>query len=116
MTDIKKYQRGQRVYTHWPDKAKQVTVITKTEKEEQKGQVNVEATDAQLQGVYTNLAYIGHSETEFVLDFLQRQPQQPNNAKLITRFITSVKHAKLLFNALEDNIKKYEARFGKIVV
>jgi hypothetical protein len=76
-------------------------------------QLEIEVDDATAQGIYTNLAGIAHSETEFILDFLFMQPNQPK-AKLRARIISSPIHTKRLLSALMDNIRKYEERFGKI--
>lgn len=78
-------------------------------------QIQIEIDDATAQGQYANLALISHSETEIILDFIFLQPQVPK-AKVRSRIITSPSHAKKLLAALEDNVKKYEARFGKISV
>jgi len=76
-------------------------------------QLQVEIDEQTARGLYTNLALITHSETEFLLDFLFLQPQTPKT-KVLARIISSPVHAKRLLRALEDNIRKYEARFGKI--
>lgn len=77
------------------------------------GQIQIEVDENIAQGIYANLALISHSETEVILDFIFLQPQAPR-AKVRARVITSPSHAKKLLLALEDNLKKYEARFGKI--
>ncbi len=77
------------------------------------GQMQIEIDDATAQGEYANLALISHSETEMIMDFIFIQPQAAK-AKVRSRIITSPLHAKKVLLALEDNIKKYEARFGKI--
>ncbi len=77
------------------------------------GQIQIEIDDATAQGEYVNLALISHSETEMILDFIFIQPQAAK-AKVRSRLITSPLHAKKLLLALEDNVKKYESRFGKI--
>ena len=78
-----------------------------------KPEIKIEIDDETARGVYTNLALITHSETEFVLDFTFIQPNSPKT-KVLTRIITSPVHAKRFLAALEDNIVKYEARFGAI--
>jgi len=78
-------------------------------------QLQVEVDDQTAQGVYSNLAMISHSETEFILDFIFVQPQV-GKAKVRSRIITSPSHMKRLLMALEDNIKRYEQRFGEIKV
>ena len=80
---------------------------------EQVKQLQVEIDDQTANGVYSNIAMIGHSETEFILDFIFIQPQT-QKAKVRSRVITSPAHAKRFLLALEDNIKKYEQRFGEI--
>ncbi|OGS41188.1 MAG: hypothetical protein A2506_00760 [Elusimicrobia bacterium RIFOXYD12_FULL_66_9] len=75
--------------------------------------LQIEIDDGVARGIYTNLALLTHSETEFILDFLFIQPQTPKT-KVLTRLVTSPVHAKRLMTALADNIAKYEARFGTI--
>lgn len=84
-----------------------------TKNQVQQGQIQIEVDENVGQGIYANLALISHSETEVILDFIFLQPQAPR-AKVRARVITSPSHAKKLLLALEDNLKKYEARFGKI--
>ncbi|MGC8867001.1 MAG: DUF3467 domain-containing protein [Elusimicrobiales bacterium] len=76
-------------------------------------QIEIQADDQISQGVYTNLAGITHSETEFIFDFLFMQPNQPK-AKLRARIISSPIHTKRFLLALMENIRRYEERFGKI--
>jgi hypothetical protein len=78
-----------------------------------KPEIQIEIDDNMAQGIYTNLAMIGHSENEFIIDFIFLQPQAPK-AKVRSRVITSPGHVKRLLAALQDNINKYEARFGAI--
>ena len=81
--------------------------------EDKQPQLQVEIDEATSRGIYTNLALITHSETEFLLDFLFLQPQAAKT-KVLSRLVTSPVHAKRLLWALKDNIEKYEARFGAI--
>lgn len=63
-------------------------------------------------GRYANLAVLTHTRDEFILDFALAYPQQ---APLVTsRVITSPRHAKALLRSLEDNIRRFEARYGTI--
>ncbi|HET8759509.1 MAG TPA: DUF3467 domain-containing protein [Nitrospiria bacterium] len=78
-------------------------------------QIQVELDDATAQGIYTNLALVAHTETEFLFDFLFVQPQQPK-AKVRARIISSPTHTKRFFLALRENITRYEVRFGEIKV
>jgi hypothetical protein len=76
-------------------------------------QLQVEMDDNTAQGLYANLAGVTHSETEFIFDFLFLQPNQPK-AKLRARVISSPVHTKRFLTALQENIKRYEDRFGAI--
>lgn len=82
--------------------------------EEQKdNKLDIEINPDVAEGVYSNLAVISHSSTEFVVDFLQMLPglQKP---MVRTRAILTPFHAKRLLNALADNVEKYESVFGRI--
>ncbi len=80
-------------------------------KKEMKLEIQVDEDVAQ--GVYSNLAVVNHSDAEFTLDFIFVQPQAPR-AKVRSRVITSPKHVKRLLLALQDNLKKYEQKFGVV--
>jgi hypothetical protein len=67
------------------------------------------------EGIYSNLAIITHSHSEFVLDFIKMMPGIPK-AKVKARIILTPQHAKRLFRALQDNILKFERQFGEIEV
>jgi len=81
--------------------------------EEKKMQIKIEIDDVTAQGVYSNMAFIAHSESEFIMDFLFLQPAH-GKGRVRSRVITSPSHAKKFLKALEDNIKKYEKNFGQI--
>ena len=76
-------------------------------------QINVELTDDIAEGIYSNLAMIAHSNSEFVIDFIRLMPGVPK-AKVKSRIIMTPDHAKRLLAALKDNLEKYESAFGKI--
>lgn len=79
----------------------------------QQVQIQIHIDDATANGVYANMAMVNHGETEFVLDFIFVQPQAPK-AQVRSRIITSPRHVKRLLAALQDNVARYEAQFGKI--
>jgi hypothetical protein len=81
----------------------------------QDNQIQIDIDEITAQGVYSNLALISHSESEVVFDFIFVQPQVPK-AKVRARIITSPLHAKRFIKALEDNVRKYEERFGEIKI
>ncbi len=79
----------------------------------QQNQINIELTEDVAEGVYSNLAMIAHSNSEFVIDFIRLMPGVPK-AKVKSRIVITPEHAKRLLAALKDNIEKYEAAFGPI--
>ncbi len=83
--------------------------------EPEKKELKIEIDEATAQGIYSNLAFITHSEQEFIMDFIFMPPQQPK-AKVRSRIVVTPKHAKRFYLALMDNIKKFEGRFGTIPV
>lgn len=66
-----------------------------------------------LKAVYANVAFISHTPAEVVLDFAQVLPRMPRGA-VQARVIMSPMHAKMLQQALAQNIANYERQFGEI--
>ena len=81
--------------------------------EEKKQGLNIELTEDVAEGIYSNLAIINHSPSEFVVDFIQVMPGVPK-AKVKSRIVLTPQHAKRLMKALADNVSKFEAQHGKI--
>ena len=75
--------------------------------------LNIELTEEIAEGIYSNLAIISHSNSEFVLDFIKVMPGLPK-AKVKSRIMMTPQHAKRLMRALQDNINKFESQFGGI--
>lgn len=76
-------------------------------------QINIELGEEVAEGVYSNLAIITHSNTEFVVDFVRMMPGVPK-ARVKSRIILTPQHAKRLLKALQENIGKYEGVHGPI--
>ncbi|WP_419089228.1 DUF3467 domain-containing protein [Phocaeicola plebeius] len=76
-------------------------------------QFQIELNEDVAQGVYSNLTVITHSSSEVILDFVRVLPGIPK-AEVKSRVILAPEHAKRLLLALQDNIRKYEAKFGTI--
>jgi len=76
-------------------------------------QINIEIGEKEAEGIYSNLAIITHSAAEFVVDFTRVLPGVPK-ARVQARIIMTPQHAKLLLNALRDNIEKFERQYGEI--
>lgn len=83
------------------------------EDQNNENQINIELSEEVAEGIYSNLAIITHSNTEFVLDFIRMMPGVPK-ARVKSRIILTPEHAKRLLRALEDNIDKFESANGKI--
>lgn len=80
---------------------------------ENKNQLQIQLRPEMADGKYSNLAMVGHSANEFLMDFIFAAPGMPQ-APVVSRIIMSPENAKQLLFALSDNIKKYEANFGEI--
>ena len=65
------------------------------------------------EGIYSNLALITHSSSDFILDFACALPGMPQ-PQIKSRVIMALEHAKRLLQALQSNIYNYEQTFGKI--
>ena len=79
----------------------------------EEGQINIELDETVAEGIYSNLAIINHSNTEFVVDFVAIMPGVPK-AKVKSRIILTPQHAKRLVQALADNIHRFESVHGEI--
>lgn len=75
-------------------------------------QINIELP-ADLEAIYSNFAIINHSPSEIVMDFARLLPNIPK-AKIYTRVLMTPLNAKLLLKALQDNLAKYEEKFGEV--
>ena len=78
-----------------------------------KGQINIELDEKVAQGIYSNLAIINHSQSEFVVDFITIMPGVPKS-KVNSRIVLTPQHAKRFLKALNDNVKRFENAHGKI--
>ena len=75
--------------------------------------LNIELKEEIASGIYSNLAVINHSSSEFVVDFVQMMPGM-NKAQVKSRIILTPQHAKRLIKAISDNVAKYESNHGQI--
>ena len=80
---------------------------------EQQGQINIELDENMAEGIYSNLAIINHSASEFVLDFVCIMPGTPK-AKVKSRIVLTLQHAKRLVKALSENVHSFELAHGEI--
>ena len=76
--------------------------------------IDINLTEEVAQGVYSNLAIISHSNSEFIVDFVALLPGVQKGS-VRSRVIMTPQNAKRLLNALADNISKFEDQNGVIV-
>ena len=76
-------------------------------------QINIELDEKIAEGVYSNLAIINHSVSEFVLDFISIMPGAPKG-KVKSRIVLTPQHAKKFLKALNENVKRFEQAHGPI--
>ena len=65
--------------------------------EQNENQLNIELSEEVAEGIYSNLAIITHSNSEFVLDFIRVMPGVPK-AKVKARIVLTPEHAKRLID------------------
>jgi len=75
--------------------------------------INIELDEKVAEGIYSNLAIINHSVSEFVVDFVSIMPGTPKS-KVKSRIILTPQHAKRLLKALGDNVNRFEKAHGEI--
>jgi len=85
----------------------------KNPKQPQQGQINIELDENVAQGIYSNLAIINHSQSEFVIDFVTIMPGVPKS-KVKSRIVLTPQHAKRFLKALHDNVSRFENAHGEI--
>lgn len=78
----------------------------------EESKINVKATEDMLKGVYANLLVITHSKEEYLLDFMT---VVGGEGSLVARVFMSPGHLKRTIKALEENLSKYEQKFGAII-
>jgi hypothetical protein len=66
-----------------------------------------------LPAQYANFALIMHTPGEIIINLASIMPGM-QSAPIHTRLVMTPLHAKMMLNALADNLQKYEALFGEI--
>lgn len=73
--------------------------------------LQVKTGDELSRGRFSNSMFITHSPEEFIIDWLL---SSPTGTHLISRIIVTPGHIKRIINALTENLKKYEEKFGEV--
>lgn len=76
-----------------------------------KSGISIKIPDAVLSGVYANQMMVTHTREEFVMDFINLLPP---SGVVNARVIVSPGHLKRMIRALQDNLGRYESRFGLV--
>jgi hypothetical protein len=70
---------------------------------------------ANLNAIYSNAVVIAQTASEIIFDFVQIIPTD-QRAKVQSRIVMTPANAKLFLRALEQNLSKYEEKYGEIAV
>lgn len=76
-----------------------------------KKEVKITFPESLRGGAYANSMFATHTREEFILDFMMVTPPV---GSVTARVIVSPGHMKRMVSALAENLKKYEAKFGKL--
>jgi len=79
--------------------------------QESQKQIQIHFPEQLKGGVYSNSMVVSHTKEEFILDFMMIAPPA---GTVTARVILSPGHMKRIISALQDNVKKYEEKHGKI--
>jgi hypothetical protein len=74
-------------------------------------QVQIMTGDEMSRGRYSNNMAVVHSPEEFIIEWLLNSP---SGTHLVSRIIVSPGHMKRIIDALSDNLRKYEGKFGSV--
>ena len=79
--------------------------------QDKRNEIRVEFPKDLVGGAYANNMAVSHTREEFIMDFLMITPP---SGTVTGRIIVSPGHIKRIVKALEDNISRYEEKFGII--
>ena len=77
----------------------------------EQNQAEIKIADNFAGGEYANAMQVAHGKDEFLLTFLNIVPP---SGRVSSKIISSPGHFKRMVAALNDNLKKYEEKFGII--
>jgi hypothetical protein len=83
------------------------------EQDSTKQEIKVRFPEQLQGGNYSNVMNIIHTKEEFVMDFMMLVPPV---GTVTSRIIMSPGHMKRMVAALQENIKRYEGKFGEIKI
>lgn len=74
-------------------------------------QIQIITGDEMARGRYSNNMAVSHSPEEFIIEWLLNSP---SGTHLVSRVIVSPGHMKRIIDALSENMRKYEDKFGPV--
>jgi hypothetical protein len=77
--------------------------------------IPLDIPEAVAEGIYANAAYIQHSPSELVIDFIRLLPNTPRG-RVFSRIVMTPHNAKSFLLALDENLKRYESTYGPLKV
>jgi hypothetical protein len=81
------------------------------QKPQKKKGVQIKVPEEVAKGAYANTMAVFHTREEFVIDFLN---VFPHTGIATARIITCPGHIKRIIRALQENLRRYEERFGRV--
>lgn len=79
--------------------------------ENQSEKHEIQIKDSFAGGEYANAMQVVHGKEEFVITFFNIVA---NSGRVSSKIITSPGHIKRMIATLDENLKKYEAKFGAV--
>lgn len=75
--------------------------------------IQVDLGEKEAEGIYSNLAFISHSPSEFIIDFARLMPGLAKS-RVFARIIMTPQNAKALHRTLGANLERFDHTFGEI--
>ncbi len=85
--------------------------MSKEKPPEDARQIQIITGDEMARGRYSNNMAVSHSPEEFIIEWLLNSP---SGTHLVSRVIVSPGHMKRIIEALLDNLRKYESKYGSV--
>ena len=85
--------------------------MSKEKPPEETRQIQIITGDEMARGRYSNNMAVSHSPEEFIIEWLLNSP---SGTHLVSRVIVSPGHMKRIIDALSDNMRKYESKYGSV--
>lgn len=81
--------------------------------EKQPTRIQVDLGEKEGEGIYSNLVFITHSPSEFIIDFARLLPGLPKS-RVFARILMTPQNAKALHRTLGANLERFENSHGEI--